>query len=76
MVEILSFIFLDFWHFLGFLFILAIICSFIETIVNSFLEMIPKLIHGNHDNFYISEKNIDEEFLKELKKYSKSKNEK
>ena len=68
MIDFFNFIFLDVWHFFGFFLILFIIYSAIINITNSFFEMIPKIIHGRHDNFYIGKADITEEFLNKIKK--------
>ena len=63
--EIINFMFTSFFHFFGIFLILLLISSIIIHIFDSLV----KIFHKNINNFYISEKSVDENFLEELKKY-------
>jgi hypothetical protein len=63
--EIINFMFTSFFHFFGIFLILLLISSIIIHIFDSLV----KIFHKNINNFYISEKSVDEDFLEELKKY-------
>ena len=61
--------FSGFWCFCGCFITLALIVSMIEALTKSFFEMLPKLIHGQTDNFYI---NTDDFYLDDKMKVKKS----
>ena len=61
--------FSGFWCFCGCFTTLALIVSMIEALIKSFFEMLPKLIHGQTDNFYI---NTDDFYLDDKMKVKKS----
>ena len=64
--------FSDFWHFIGYFLILALLLEAIEQIICKFFDFLISLVKRNEkNNFYISEKNVNEKFIEELKKYGK-----
>ena len=70
-MEIINFIFSGFWHFVGSMILLLIISEAIETVVKSVCDMIPKLIHGQHDNFYIGAGDLTGQVLDKIKEAKK-----
>lgn len=70
-MEIINFIFSGFWHFVGSMILLLLISAVIETIVKAVCDMIPKLIHGQHDNFYIGAGDLTGQVLDKIKKAKK-----
>ena len=61
--------FSSFWWFWACFLVLALLISMIEVIVKKFFEMLPKLIHGQSDNFYI---NTDDFYLDDKMKIKKA----
>lgn len=72
LIKFTEIMFSDFWHFIGYFLILALLLEVIEKIICKFFDFLISLVKRNEkNNFYISEKNINEKFIEELKKYGK-----
>ena len=72
LIKFTEIIFSDFWIFMGYFLILALLLEAIEKILCKFFDFLISLVKRNEkNNFYISEKNVNEKFIEELKKYGK-----
>ena len=66
----INFMFRNVWCFIGCFLILAIVLETIEKMWVSFFNFLTQLFSNKiKNNFYISEKNVNEKFIKELEKY-------
>jgi hypothetical protein len=63
----LEFMFLNIWHFLGCFLILLILSNVVVVTISEVSKIIQSFSTKEKHYYYISERNVDEEFLNELK---------
>lgn len=64
----LEFMFLNIWHFLGCFLILLVLSNVVIVVISEVSKIIQNILSPREKHYYyISERNVDEEFLDKLK---------